>query len=139
MNTPTFAEIFCALHGIPREQFAREIFKRALYRRAAPLVGLLRFLKPNYFAADFDLIYAVEHLRRLRDFNAEAERFNEHPANRGWLRRRACIRMSTNRLKQLIKATLPSSSAGRGVSAGTGAPFGSQAPSTDNVEMRPVG
>ncbi len=123
MNNPTFAEIFCAQHGIPPEQFACTVFERTLYRRALPFVWLVRFLKPNHFAADFDLIYGVEHLRRLRDFIPEAERFNEHPGNRGWLRRRASLRISTNRLKQLIRATLPALTTQKDAGAGTAVPF----------------
>jgi hypothetical protein len=52
------------------------------------------------------LIYGVEHLRKMRDFKTEAERFNEHPGNRGCLRRQLRIRISTNRLKRLIRTTL---------------------------------
>lgn len=106
--TPTFGESFCALHGIPPEKFARTIFRRALYRRTLLFTWLLQFLKQDYFSADFDLIYGVERLRRLRDFKLEASQYNEHPANRGWLRRRLRLRVSTHRLKALIKETLPS-------------------------------
>jgi len=124
MSNPTFADSFCAQHGVPREQYARAIFKRALYRRARLVAWLLPIFKREYFAADFDLIYQVEHIRRLRDFNTEAERFHEHSSNRGWLRRRFLIRVSTSRLKNLIKATLPPSSAIQdNMSSGTAIPF----------------
>lgn len=108
MSHPTFAECFCAQHGITSEQFARAVFRRALYRRALPVAWFLGFLMHDYFAADFDFIHGVERLRRLRDFASEAERFNEHPTNRGWLRRRLRLRISTHRLKRLIRETLPS-------------------------------
>ena len=133
MKTPTFGESFCARHDIPPEQFPGHVFKRSLYRRARPFVWLLRFLRPNYFAADFDLIYGVEHLRRLRDFTTEVERFNEHPANRGWLRRQLCIRISSNRLKQVIRETLPSSSARRGASGPASASFESRVDSNADL------
>ncbi len=107
--TPTFAESFCAQHGIQREQFVRIVFKQVLYPRTLLLTGFLQFLKCDYFAPDFDLIYGVEHLRRMREFKIEASRFNEHPANRGWLRRRLRLRVSTHLLQALIKETLPSS------------------------------
>ena len=119
-----FADRFCEQHGVPREQYAQAIFKRALYRRARLVAWLLPIFKRDYFAADFDLIYQVEHIRRLRDFNTEAERFHEHSSNRGWLRRRLLIRVSTSRLKNLIKATLPPSSAIQdNMAAGTAIPF----------------
>ncbi|MFA6290056.1 MAG: hypothetical protein WC661_21940 [Opitutaceae bacterium] len=124
MSNPTFSERFCEQHGIPREQYARAVFKRALYRRARPVAWLLPLLKRDYFAADFDLIYQIERIRRLRDFNTESERFHEHSSNRWWLRRRLLIRVSTSRLKNLIKATLPPSSAIQDNTAGgTAIPF----------------
>lgn len=73
---------------------------------------LLPILRHNHFAADFDLIYGVERLRRLREYAAEVERFNEHPANRGWLRRSMQMRVSTTRLRALIRETLPHLSGG---------------------------
>jgi hypothetical protein len=124
MSTPTFAESFCAQHRISPEQFAQAVFKEALYRRARVFAPVLHFFSHDYFAADFDLIYGVEHLRRVRDFTAEAERFNEHPGNRGWLRRRLCLRVSTKRLKTLIRETLAHSAAR---SAATASPFASAA------------
>ncbi len=107
MSNPTFAESFCAQNQIPREQFARAVFDRVLYRRARMVRWLLPILWSGYFAADFDLIYSVEGLKRMRDFAPEVERFNEHPANRGRLRRTFCLRVSTNRLRTLIRETLP--------------------------------
>jgi len=107
MSDPTFAECFCARNNVPREKFVRAVFKRTLYRRAYLLRWLLPLMHPNYFAADFDLIYGVENLRRVRDFVLEAERFNAHPANHGWLRRTFCLRVSTSRLKALIRETMP--------------------------------
>lgn len=107
---PTFAECYCAKYDLPREAFARTVMRRALYRRTHFVRWLLPIINENYFAADYDLIYAVEHLSRLRDFATEAERFNEHPANRGWLRRTFCLRVSTSRLKEIIRETMPARS-----------------------------
>jgi hypothetical protein len=107
MSNLTFAECFCAKNNIPPEHYAREVFNRVLYRRTHVFKWLLPLVNQNYFAADFDLIYGVEGLKRMRDFATEAERFNEHPANRGWLRRTFCLRVSSGRLKVLIRETLP--------------------------------
>lgn len=107
MSNPTFAESFCAKYNVPRERYARAVFKRTLYRRTYLVGWLLPILQPNYFAADFDLIYGVENLRRTREFLIEAKRFNDHPENRGFLRRTLCLRVSTSRLKALIRETLP--------------------------------
>lgn len=107
MPDPTFAECFCAKHQLPRDQYAHEVFIRALHPGARRLRWFLRLLSRSYFAADYDLIYGVERLRRLRDFQEEAQRFHEHPANRGTLRRRFGMRVSTGRLRSLIRETLP--------------------------------
>jgi hypothetical protein len=129
MSSPTFAECFCAKNNLTPDQYAREVFQRVVYRRVRWVKWLLPMLSRNHFAADFDLIYGVERLRRMRDFAAEGERFNEHPANRGFLRRTLMMRASTTRLRALIRETLPrSSSQGRadeavGRGAETAAPF----------------
>ncbi len=107
MNTPTFAESFCAKNNLTKEEFTRAVFSRALYRRTHLFKWLLPILHANYFAADFDLILGVADLRRNRDFALECERFNNHPANHGWLRRTFCLRVSTHRLKALIRDSLP--------------------------------
>lgn len=133
MSSPTFGECFCAKHNIPRSEYARAVLARALYRRTRPFKWLLPLFTRDYFAADFDLIYGVEHLRRVRDFVPEAERFNEHPANRGWLRRTLCLRVSTARLKALIRETLPpkvaAGGSGQPEEGGTAMPFDMKTPS----------
>lgn len=106
MSASTFSELYCEKNGVSPEEFARSVLARTLYRRARPVAGILRFFSPNYFVADFDLIHGVAHLRRTRDFSVEAARFNEHPANRGFLRRWLRLRVSTHRLRYLIKETL---------------------------------
>lgn len=138
MSSPTFEESFCQQHGIGRERFVRVVLKQTLYRRARAVGWFFAIFNGDYYAADYELISAVGQLRRLRDFNNEAERFNYHPANRGWLRRKLCIRVSTNRLRQLVKATLPPSSAtANDTVAGTAMPFGSapapEEPKTDSI------
>lgn len=127
MSNPTFAELYCAKHNLPREKYARAVFRKTLYRRTFVLGWLLPLVHPNYFAADFDLIYGVENLRRSRDFATEVDRFNEHPANHGLLRRSFCLRVSTSRLKALIRETLPArvkeTRSGLTENEGSGVPF----------------
>ncbi len=101
----TFADYFCAQHQIPLEQYESEVFKRVLYRRVRPFVWFFVMVNRNHFTADHDLIKAVAHLTRLRAFAVEAERFRDHPYNRGILRWRFCMRISTTRLRTLIKTT----------------------------------
>lgn len=60
----------------------------------------------DFFAADFDLIRAVGRVRRLKDFDTEAHAFAHHPANRGILRKKGRIRVSTKRLRSLMRETM---------------------------------
>jgi len=112
MRNPTFAECFCEKYDIPREKYARAVFNRVLYRRTHLFKWLIPWFMPNYFTADFDLIYGVENLRRLREYIPEVDRFNDHIANHGWLRRAFCLRVSTGRLKRLIRETMSDRSPG---------------------------
>jgi hypothetical protein len=107
MKNAMFAECFCAKNNIPPEKYVRAVFNRVLYKRTHPFRWLLRVVDPHYFAADYDLILGVAQACRMSDFVLEAERFNNHPANHGWLRRTFCLRVSTNRLKALMRETLP--------------------------------
>ena len=105
MATPTFAEAFCSQHGIPPEKYGNAVFWRTLYWRAIPFIWLLPLLNIDHFTADRDLIKSVGLLKQLRGFSVEAERFHQHPCNRGMIRWRFCMRISSNRLRSLIKAT----------------------------------
>lgn len=129
LPSPTFAECFCAKYNVPREKYARAVFNRVLYRRTHLFKWLLLYLQPQFFAADFDLIYGVENMRRMKEFSAEVDRFNEHMANHGSLRRVFGFRVSTTRLRMLMRETLPrresvSSGERASVEAGSQSPFG---------------
>ncbi|EIP96972.1 hypothetical protein OpiT1DRAFT_01399 [Opitutaceae bacterium TAV1] len=111
MTTPdlpsrTFAELYCEQRGISAEKFEPVVFRRALYPHARCLHRLITFLAPDYFAADHDIVRATGRLRRVRDFAVEAAEFACHPANTGSLRRTFRVRLSTGRLRALLRQTL---------------------------------
>ena len=106
MSTTTFAEAYCLRHNIPTEDFAKVVLARTLYPHARLLAPLLRELNPDHFAADLDLVRGAGQLRRVRDFSNEAAEFAYHPANRGDSRRLLRLRISTQRLRQLMQETL---------------------------------
>lgn len=106
MNNQTFTECFCGNQKIANEKFADEVLARSLYPHARLVKWLLIFYDPYYFASDYELILSIGELRRSRDFQIEADRFNEHPANCGWLRRKFLLRVSTRRLRGIIRETL---------------------------------
>ncbi len=125
MTKPTFAERFCTDHAMTREEMAREIFLRSLYPHARLLKMFLIFQNAIHFQADYDLIYAAMDLHRVRDFAVLASEFNVHPANRGTLRRKWRMRVSTHRLRRLLRETLGHQETSHGTREpdGTAVPF----------------
>ena len=106
-----FAEKFCAQHNLAPEKFESEVFRRALHNRARLLWPLLALI-PGYFAADREFVRGVGRISRLREFEGEAIDFNHDPANRGVMRQWLRFRVSTRRLRRLVRATLHDDDAG---------------------------
>ena len=96
---PTFAESYCARTGCPPEEFSRRIFWRTLHWHAWPFAPLL--LLGDYFESDRSLINACGRASRMREVFDEARDFSYNPQNRSWLHRRANLRVSTRRLRDL--------------------------------------
>jgi hypothetical protein len=107
MADPTFAEAWCAKHGTAPEAFATTVLPRALHAHARLVAPVIRFFDHNHFAADLDLVRAAGGLRRVRDLADEITDFNHHPANTGFWRQTMNVRISTHRLRHLMRATLP--------------------------------
>lgn len=101
---PTFAETYCARTGCPPEKFSRSVFWRTLHWHAWPFAPFLLF--GNYFESDRSLIAACGRTSRMREVIDEARDFPYHPQNRNWLHRRANLRISTRRLRDLAATYL---------------------------------
>jgi hypothetical protein len=113
----TFAELYCDRHAKAAEHFERAVLRRCLHLPARPLVPALRVIHPDFFAPDLELIRSVGRLRRDSDFSLEVQGFRDHPGNQHWLRRHLRLRISTRRLRRLLRDTLagaPSRSASGG-------------------------
>ncbi len=124
MNANTFSEAYCRQHKLPPEDFERAVLAAALYPHARLLAPLIRSAWPNHFVADLDLIRSAGRLRRLRDFSVEVTEFLYHPANIGSLRQVFRLRVSTQRLRQLVQKTLHDpANAKHPPTEGTGTPF----------------
>lgn len=106
MTDKTFAELYCEKHGLKPEQYDSVVLARALYPHARLLAPLVSFIRPEYFAADIDFVRSVARLRRFREFFYEAEEFAHHPANRGFMRLTANLRISSRTLRRMVRATL---------------------------------
>ncbi len=88
------------------EEFASFLFWRCLYRRAVPLVPLLRAMDPDYFAPDRELIARVARVQTMRELGEELRDFSEDSRNRSWLRRFGRVRLSTRRVRRVARAFL---------------------------------
>lgn len=100
---PSFAERFCARHGLSPGAYGEAVLRRALYPHARGVYCALACLSENYGRADRDFIHGVGMIRRLQDFSGEAADYMDHPANRGFLRRRLRLRVSSRRLRRLAE------------------------------------
>ena len=118
MADPTFTEAYCAKHGTPPADFAQAVLRRTLYPHARLLLPLCRFYNANHLAADMDLVRAAGELRRVRDLGDELSDFNHHPANVGFWHRQMKVRISTQRLRALMRETLPLTADSRPPTAG---------------------
>jgi hypothetical protein len=125
MSTIPFSEAYCRRHHLSLDRFEHAVLARALYPHARILAPLIRFMKPDHFAADLDLVRGTGQLRRLRDFGVEATDFAHHPApaNIGSLRHVLRLRASTQRLRRLVQETLHESTNRPAPVGGTEAPF----------------
>jgi len=133
MSRATFAELYCARHGLAPEAYVSAVFRRVLYPHARPCAAVIRLFHDDYFAADLDLVQAAGRLRAMEDFNLDAMEFRFHPANRGVLRRVLRLRVSAGRLRALIRVTLPETTKSGPPTAGSSAPFiGSPSAGPDN-------
>lgn len=106
MTDKTFAELYCEKHGLKLEQYQSAVLMRSLYPHARWLAPIIGLFGSQHFAADVDFVRSVGHLRRFREFSYEAEEFAHHPANRGFWRRSANIRVSSRALRRMVRATL---------------------------------
>jgi hypothetical protein len=113
MTASSFAEIYCARHQVPPADFEIAVLLRVLPPHARLLAPLCQLFNRHHFAADIDLIRAVGRLNRLRHFSDEASEFKHHPANCGFWHNSMRVRVSTKRLRQLCKTTLPRGEEGR--------------------------
>lgn len=106
MKATSFADHYCALHGIRPDQFNLHLLKQALYPHARLVRPLLEFACPNYFAADNDFVCEIALLTRYHEFYDSSIEFVHHPENRGLMRRLFLIRVSTDRMRRIVRRTL---------------------------------
>ena len=98
----TFRELYCERHGVALDRFERVLLWRCLHWPARPFHWLLR-MNRDYYSADLDFIRGVGDLKSRRGFHNEAAEFHYHPGNRGFLRQRLLLRVSSQRLQTVFE------------------------------------
>lgn len=101
----TLAEAYCRQHGLPAAAFERTLLRETLHP-AARRVRFLLSLIPHHFEPDRRLLSYVGRLRRLEDLRYEEIDFKQDRANRGFLRGKLRLRVSTRRLRNVVERTL---------------------------------
>lgn len=100
----SFRERYCSIHRIDPSGFERHLLTRTLYSHAVLLRSLLAAL-PDYLAADIEFLRGVGDIRSRRFFHAEAGEFHAHASNRGICRRFLRLRVSAERVRQVMEET----------------------------------
>jgi len=102
-----FQSRYCKVHGVMPENYANEVLKRAFYPHARWALFFLRELSPYFLQADYDFIFDVGRITRFRHFEPAVEAYFDHPMNKNNpLRRRLLLRISTARLRRLVREVL---------------------------------
>lgn len=108
MHEKTFAALYCEQRAIGLENYADAVFRETLYPHARLGLMILRLFSCDHFEADYAFVNNVGALRRLRDYSIEATEFGHHLKNRGFLRSTLNLRVSSRRLRRLVRQTLHS-------------------------------
>lgn len=115
MRTKTFAERFCEDHGLSSEEYAPVVLNRCLYPHARFCRWLVALFKRRHFEADYDFVHDAGRLMRFRDFDLAVDEFLYHPGNCGLARRVLRLRVSSQRLRRLVRETLHAREGASGV------------------------
>ena len=105
----SFQSLYCEAEHCLETDFIRRVFWRCVPLHAIPAVLVLGGWRSDFFAADRELIASAGRATNLHQLRAEIADYFLDAGNRGWLRRRASIRVSTTRLQRLARRHVGSS------------------------------
>lgn len=108
---PTFQDAYCARHQCSADAFRKRVFWQALPPHARVFGLLFGGRNSRYFAADRSFISSVGSAESLHQVLQEIRDYFMDPQNRGWLRHRVRIRVSSKRIQQLVREHLPTAAA----------------------------
>lgn len=107
----SFRDRFCEQCRCSPDAFVQKVFWATLYPHAMPLAALILLFNREFFSADRALILGVAEATSMKRVRDEVRDYFWDSMNRGWLRRRANIRVSGQRLKNLARRYLPEGTA----------------------------
>ena len=103
----TLEQKYCSAHQCTSDQFRRRVFWKCLHRRAIFAVPIILLLNRDYFETDRALIEGVGRAATMKQVWAEIREYFLDPTYRGWIRRRANVRLSAHKLITLAGEHLP--------------------------------
>lgn len=109
----SFRERFCEENRCDAQRYVGKVFWRCLHRHALLLVPLLGGPRSGYFAPDMELIAGVGRALSMKQVADEVQHFAMAPGNRGWLRRKANVRVSGKKLMLLAGKYFRSTGSGQ--------------------------
>ena len=106
MNETTFGALYCAQRKIDQADYEKTVLNETMYPHAKLVAPIIRLLWPRHFVADHDFVQSVARLRRFREFFNESEDFAHHPENVGFSRATLNLRVSSRRMRRLVREVL---------------------------------
>jgi hypothetical protein len=103
----TLSEHFATLHPGHSGAVARRLFWACLHRRGLVLVPFLALANRDFFAADRALLERVAAVRTLAELEEEILDFRLDARNQTWWRKVGRVRISTRRLRRIVRPYLP--------------------------------
>lgn len=111
--------LYCQRFSITPQQFSRDLLKRTIYGHAKWLLKVLGALSPSYLQADYDFIDSVGRIRRFSEYDQAVREYFDHPMNQNNpLRQRLLIRISTVRMRRVVKELIHTEKVKRVVKSG---------------------
>jgi hypothetical protein len=103
----TLETLYCEAHKCSPQVFRRRALLQCLYWHAIPLSPFLRVLKRGYFIPDQDLIAAIGRATTMGQVWDEIRHYFTDPQNRIWLRKKANVRISGQKVINFARIYLP--------------------------------
>ena len=95
MAARRFLVLFSHEFECPFSEYQQRAFRELLYWHARPIAGLIRKLRPGFFADDFNFIHYLGETTNLREVKATAAEFRDtNVARQNFWRTRLKIRVS---------------------------------------------